>query len=183
MNQDASIMVSFLSGMVSCFLMIFVYGIIALKKQKKKIKILNDLKNKAENLGSKKDLIRERLIKAAELARTQLELRAQVEAPSKNALHSRWKNNLVKEIRDMEEEKISVLKSVLDDGFDPLVTIITSEGTKEEVPLSAYISKSEEVLAKHDANADTPIKTDTKNKNEHRFVVYRGGKDDERLDN
>jgi hypothetical protein len=133
---------------------------------------------KAKNLVTSAT-IKDRLFKASELAQAQMAIRAQMEAPSKNALHSKYKNGLIGELQDMEQQKIDLLRTVLAEGFDPLITVINETGAKTEIPLSTYVNEASVALGDSLGNSMTPPPTDpTKPRKAGKFMVYRGGKDD-----
>jgi hypothetical protein len=152
------------------------FGLYQVHKIKKVKNILIDqIKKKASELEAKKGSIKDRLVKASNIAQTQMDLKSQSEMPSKNALHSRHKNGIVYEIQDLEQEKLSILRSVLGDGFDPMITVINDGGVKEEIPLSAYVAQAEQLL--HSMTGIGPaIPPDTKKIG--KLILYKGGKDD-----
>lgn len=169
-----------LSVFVFGFLMggtsVLAYGAYRFNRYKKaKEKLTEKVKEMTKDLESKQESIKERLLKAADITKIQMELRSQQEMPSKNALHSRHKNGLVYEINDLEEQKLSILRSVLGDGFDPMITIINDGGGREEVPLSSYVDRAEKAL--FEQRGTTPPLPPEK-KNVGKFVIYKGGKDD-----
>jgi Na+-translocating ferredoxin:NAD+ oxidoreductase RnfG subunit len=81
-----------------------------------------------------------RLKKVKELTERQAELLAAAEAPQKNALDGLYKNDLVKEAKEIEKEKNNILRSVLQDGFDPPISLLMADGTKTTSKLSEYLS-------------------------------------------
>jgi hypothetical protein len=110
-----------------------------------------------------------------------MELRAQAEMPSKNAVHSKYKNGLVAEINEIEQQKLEILRTVLAEGFDPMITVLHDGGGKEEIPLSAYVLTSQQAVdsgagkkqeaAPHPGMDQPPRKVG-------KFFIYKGGKDD-----
>lgn len=168
----------FLLGLMTGVGMFVGYGVYQVRKfRQAKTKITEEIKKKIDELDGKRDSIRERLIKAQELTQQQLELRAQAEMPSKNAIHSRYKNGLIGEIGKLEEEKIVVLQSILNDGYDPTVTILDEKGNKQELPLSHFVSSAK--LKQDDRNGVPPTAGPDGNiKRIGKFVVVKGGKDD-----
>ena len=80
-----------------------------------------------------------RLDRAAQITQEQAELMAQIDQPSKNALHSKFKNGLVAEAKRLEEEKTELLRSIIADGYDPEVTVQTPEGMRR-MPLTEYLA-------------------------------------------
>jgi hypothetical protein len=159
------------------------YGYYQVNKiRKTKDSLINALKAKAEEIKSKEASIKDRLVEAAKLAQTQMDLRAQAEMPSSNSLHSRYKNGLVAEIADLEQRKIDILRTVLGDGFDPMITVVNDAGVREEIPLSEYVATAADHLAKHGYGSEPtppPVPTDPgQPKKVGKFIIYNGGKGD-----
>lgn len=134
---------------------------------------LKTLKDKKDQL-LKDDPIAERMLKVKEITMEQLNLQAQAEAPQKNALHGRYKNGLVGQIKELEEEKTKILQSIITDGHDPEVTVVDNHGEPEKVKLSSYLTERGMYPdMKVSENTEEP-----KTKQIGKFTVYRGGKDD-----
>jgi hypothetical protein len=161
-------LLGFVLGMLVSSVIFVGYGYYTLRKMKKlKDKILDDLKNKLTEQDSKRDSIIARLKQAQAITEQQLDIRAATDEPSKNALHSRYKNGLIGDIKKLEEEKIAILKSILEDGFDPLISVREDSGELKELPLSHFINGSS--TNKPDPNGPKRV---------GKFVVVKGGKDD-----
>ena len=135
--------------------------------------LLQQLLNTREDVRS----IRDRLAKAQEITRQQLDLRDQASQPSKNSMHSKWKNGLIGEINALEEEKKAILESILKDGHDPFVMVLDEEtGSTKKIPLSEFLGRpsSQNTDQKNiERESSAPEIT-----NKHKFVVIKGGKDD-----
>ena len=116
-----------------------------------------------------KELILKTLREAAEIAKIQMEMLSQIDAPSKNALHSKYKNGLISEIQELETQKMALLKQVLDSGFDPTITVMNDEGVLEEQLLSDYFNSPHGVVP--------PVKEKPVRKL-GKFTLFKGGKDD-----
>jgi hypothetical protein len=168
----------FTLGMLSGGAIFVGYGFYQLKKLKRaKAHIVEQFKKHSETVQKKELSIKDRLIQAHELAKMQVELKAMAEMPSKNALHSNHKNGLISEIMDLERQKIDILRSILGDGIDPLITVINPSGVREDILLSAYIGDAEATL--EEASGGTPPKTsNVVTKKIGKFMVIKGGKDD-----
>lgn len=83
----------------------------------------------------------ERLKKATEITKRQNEISSSTSMPSANALHSKYKNSLVRQYKDLEEEKMVILQSIVKDGFDPEVTIYNAMTQKHEtMKLSDFLT-------------------------------------------
>ena len=174
-------------GMATGATLAISYGLHQVKKMKKsKQQLLEDIKKKAQELDQKTTSIKERLVKATQIAQTQQELRAQIEMPSKNGLHSKYKNGLMTEIGELEQEKIDILRTILAEGFTPMITVIQDSGHREDVPLSEYIVTAQNDVDVMTGNKSEPLSTEPMappvGTNEPRqvgkFFVYKGGKDD-----
>ena len=135
--------------------------------------LLQQLLNTREDVRS----IRDRLAKAQEITRQQLDLRDQASQPSKNSMHSKWKNGLIGEKNALEEEKKAILESILKDGHDPFVMVLDEEtGSTKKIPLSEFLGRpsSQNTDQKNiERESSAPEIT-----NKHKFVVIKGGKDD-----
>jgi hypothetical protein len=175
------IAVVFTLGLTTGAAMFVGFGYYQLNKIKKnKADIVDKFKKHAETVRKKEISIKDRFVQAHELAKMQVELKAMAEMPSKNALHSRHKNGLISEIAELERQKISILKTILGDGMDPLITVINPSGEREEILLSTYVAGAETTLQDSfgdPAPSDVPGTT-TLPKKIGKFVVLKGGKDD-----
>ena len=147
-------------------------------------KLMKDIKEKTANVEEKVLTIKNRLLQAADIAQQQMDLRAQLDLPSKNALHSKYKNQIVAQLADLEYQKIDLLKTILAEGYDPLITIIGDAGNKEEIHLSTYVDQATTQLSESGFanNTPPPPVNDTPDVNVPRkagkFMIYKGGKDD-----
>jgi len=169
----------FLFGMLTGAGMFMGYGYYQFTKiRAAKENLLDQLQKKAAEVDRKRDTIKERFLQATELAKLQNDLRAQCEMPSKNALHSRHKNDLIHEINDMEQRKLDLLRTILAEGYDPTITVSNENGSKREIPLSAYVN---EALAQLNSRSGMVPPKDTppgEAKKIGKFMIYKGGKDD-----
>lgn len=156
-----SILVGFGLGVIGTI----AYGIYRVRQLSVVAKKLRDSKEKeGETLAAS---VTERLSQVQKMTQAQFALLAQIDEPSKNALHSKYKNNLSSEIKQIEEEKASILKSILKDGYDPTITF-ESGGKKEQMKLSAYLKKAG-IVAEESVNSG--------GKKVGKFVVYDCGSD------
>lgn len=162
-------LVGFFAGMISAALLFAGYGYYQLTRMKKvKNNVLDEIKKKLTEQDAKRASIIERLKRAQAITEQQLDIRDATDLPSKNALHSRYKNGLISDIKKLEEEKIAILQSILDDGFDPVISVIDDNGHKQELPLSHFVSKTTPTLP---PTPDSPKRVGN-------FVILKGGKDD-----
>jgi hypothetical protein len=166
------LIIGFFLGIVATITGFMLYAMITVRKLKAaKKNIVDELRKKLDEQDAKRESIIARLKQAQAITEQQLDIRAATDQPSKNALHSRYKNGLISDIKKLEEEKIAILQSILNDGFDPTISVIDETGQKQELPLSHFVSK---------AAATTPPPTPDPNapKRVGKFVVVKGGKDD-----
>jgi hypothetical protein len=47
------------------------------------------------------------------------------------------------ELKRLEEEKMTILRSVLDDGYDPKLVMVNESGDRETIKLSDFVKKRE----------------------------------------
>jgi polyphosphate kinase len=141
--------------------------------------MLEQLKKRSEEREKKFASIQERMTKAVELTKIQMEMRMRLDEPSKNALDSKYKNGLVSDINDIEQQKIDILKTILGDGFDPMINILDENGGSKEMALSAYVKSVAEFLPPDDKVVPPPAPTvPGEPKKVGKFMVYNGGKND-----
>jgi len=161
------------------------YQMIKLEKSKKDL--IKKLKEKVQSESTKvlteaeKMLsIKDRLVKATVIADQQNDLRAQAEMPSKNSLHSRFKNGIIGQIQDLEAQKLSILRTILAEGYDPTITVFRDGGVKEEMPLSVYVTQAEATLNMLlPPSPPEPTTEASGPRKAGKFVIYTGGKNDD----
>lgn len=175
----------FLLGMLTGSGMFIAYGMWQVRKIRRASKVLAEkIKEEALKIEQKATSIKERLTEASNIAKAQLEIRAQIEMPSKNALDSKFKNGLMLELNDMEVKKLDILRTILGDGFDPTITVIKDGGHKEDVPLSMYVAEAQRIvdvaLGKPTSSTSPPLPPieDDQPKKVGKFFIYKGGRDD-----
>ena len=131
--------------------------------------------------------VQSRLNEVHEIFAKQHALHAALDMPSKNATHSRYKNGLVGELKELEEKKYNILQSILKDGHDPIIGVVNEDGTKQDMKLSEFVAQydgaepSKEGEFPPAASAKVPEEKDEideeldKGKKAGKFVVYSGG--------
>jgi len=158
----------FILGMTTMAALFVGYGYYTLRKLNAlKKKIVDQVKGKLDEQDKKRESIIARLKQAQAITEQQLDIRSATDQPSKNALHSRYKNGLIGDIKKLEEEKIAILRSILDDGFDPLINVRDENGEVRELPLSHFVNQAP--APEQDPNAPKRV---------GKFIVVKGGKDD-----
>jgi hypothetical protein len=162
--------VSFSVGMVVGAGIPLGYGFYLMRKYQR---IKKRLLNNKETGGFDPESVKLRLLKAGDIAQQQSDLRVLIDMPSKNALHSKHKNQLIRDIAVLEGEKIAILQTIVADGFDPTIATQNDRGEREEVPLSQYIQDANAILGKNFPGAVPDPKKGGK------LTVIKGGKPDE----
>jgi len=164
--------IGFLCGALVMFLTFLWLGRSVLKKQ------LNKLVSSAKN-ASKSPVHAEgdtMMDKVRELTLEQLDLRGQLDQPQKNALHGKHKNSISARIKELEEEKLSLLRQVLASGYDPLIGTIDENGDIKKMKLSEYMAEYDLLDKEVDDKSKLSEKTAKK---ENPFKVIEGGKSSE----
>jgi hypothetical protein len=92
--------------------------------------------------------VKYRFTRVNEITEQQLNLIGRAERPSASAAHSRSKNDIVGQIKALEEEKIEIFRSILKDGLDPKLQIMI-EGKPQIIKMS-------EAVAMHDGTMEYP---------------------------
>ena len=128
------------------------------------------------------DSVRERISRVTEIADKQEVLIISAQTPSASASHARYKNTLIRELKALEQEKMDIFKSIVNDGID-LKMKTTIDGKEQIISMSEILKKYEDV---NPPASVTPMKqsnkTDTnlpKKKNPLRLVVNNRGDKDE----
>jgi len=107
------------------------------KEVDKLVKGVNASYKQAELLGS----VKERFKIFSKLTESQRALLGQVDQPSINASHSRFKNSVIRDLKQIEEDKKEVLQSILDDGIDVHISIMDTDGEITKVLISEFLSE------------------------------------------
>lgn len=174
-----TLLIGAIIGLVCGFVGILAIGNYLAKEDKAKSKkaldeLTNKLKAQTEQFRQDNKVytesVKPRLERASQISILQADLIAAAQQPSKNALHSKHKNGLIGEIKDLEEEKTSILRSILNDGFNPDITATMEDGTRKMMPLKEYMEMlgMPTELSKEEARAQRKAK----------FTVIAGGKED-----
>ena len=128
------------------------------------------LNKKGQPTDSKsKESVTSRMKKVRELTEEQLGIQSNASGPQKNAMEGRYKNGLNAMIKELEEEKNELLKSIISDGFDPEITVMDPSGAVTSKKLSEFLAESGIVMEPKDSTPDKPV---------NKFTVHKGGKDD-----
>ncbi len=173
-EQQMAGAIVFLFGFMFGCMVSFLWIVFLVSKAKKKAKkITEDVKQVAKKLESTKDSVKKKMAMASKIAEQQLMLQEGAMVPSKNALRSKHKNGIIGEIKRLEEEKLALLHSIInDDKVDPVITVMDEASVKHEMKLSEFLHQ------KASQSAPPPPKLQPKVKIVGKFVIHKGGKDD-----
>lgn len=103
--------------------------------------------------------ILENINKLNNLSDEQISLVNQLDYPSRGASHSRWKNETITRLKELEKNKFVILKALLSDGYDAeLKYIIPNTGEHKMMKISEMLAAG----MLDDDYIDDPV-----NKNDH----------------
>lgn len=71
--------------------------------------------------------------------------------PSKNALHSKFKNDIIRQVKDLEGRKVALFKEILKEGYDPELPNTLPDGTQNRIKMS-------QAIAEYEAREGTSVK-------------------------
>lgn len=116
-----------------------------------------------------------RLTRISDITKQQLELSSQIDMPQKSAMHGKYRNQVIGELKKLEEEKHDIFRSLLKDKLDVTISYIDESGKTVAAKLSEYMTKH------NIAYTDTVAQ---ESKKVPKLVLYKGGKpeDLEKLD-
>lgn len=134
-------------------------NLFVLSIQRELQKIMKEELQKAELMGS----VNYRFKQINEMTKRQMDLVSQMEAPSKSAAHSRNKSALSGELKQLEEQKLEIFQSFLNDNIDPVITVLNSDGEPSSMKVSEFMGLDE-------TKEDLPNDTDPKN---HRRSILK----------
>lgn len=170
------IIISYILGMISG-VMLFIIGvsIYARRQMKQKIsKVMNSVEDALAN-ASIGDLPKKNLLKVKDITVKQLELKGYLDYPQKNSLHGKHKNQIISEVKELEEEKIKLLQEILTAGFDPVVSTLDANGEIQSVKLSEYMR--EQGLTPDTTPSPADVAKKEREERKSKFQVFSGGKD------
>lgn len=133
-------------------------------------------KNKLKALSTDKPTVDQRMKKVKELVAEQLELSRRADGPQKNGLDGKYKNQLIRQLKALEEEKNDILRSIILDGEDPTLTTMDESGTVTQMKLSEYMAYMGVTMAPK--KETVAPKQEPKTERIGKFTVVKGGKDD-----
>lgn len=132
-----SILLAFFLGVLVGTALVLIWSLLKLRSIDKKIP-------KATVTRKLDPSIRDRLNKAFDITEQQLGILGALDQPQSGPLHGKHKNQLNSELKSLEDKKLNLLRSVLEDGHDPLLTILNADtNQKEKILLSEFLSRYE----------------------------------------
>lgn len=117
----------------------------------------------------------DRMKRVREITEEQLDMLQRSDGPQKNSLDGRYKNRLNRTVKDLEEEKNDILRSILDDGHDPEITSMGPDGIVTKMKLSEFMVDNGISAAK---TTKSDKAEEPKTRQVGKFTIYKGGKDD-----
>lgn len=124
------------------------------KEVDKLVQGINTSHKRAELLGS----VKERFKEFRKLTDTQKDLLGQINQPSANASHSKFKNTIVRELKDIEEKKKEILESILNDGIDVHISMIDMNGETSKILISKFLKEHSSSSEKTESNIPHKVK-------------------------
>jgi hypothetical protein len=109
----------------------------------------------AYNTGVKTGIIQPTLDRLQEISKEQIDCINSIDRPSASAAHSRYKNTVVSQIKQLEEEKEKLLRGILARGFDPLLSIIMTDGQTKSMKVSEIVSMLESESISNETSQST----------------------------
>ncbi len=166
----------FILGLIVGTFVIPLYIRFKYRKQLNNVKkILEETRNNTKltfkDAKNNKKEIKNGMQRLIEITNEQAKIIANIQEPSKNALHSKHKQQLVLRVTDLQEEKVDIIRIILSTGYDPKVVISGDDGKPESIHLSEYL---ERILAH--LPPPPPTTTDSKSIMRGKFHVIKGGK-------
>lgn len=128
---------------------------------------------KKSDSADKRVSISSRMKRVKEITNEQLELAGIAETPQKNSLDGKYKNSLISKMKVLDEEKNNILRSILEDGYDPELTTMDSSGVVSQMKLSEYMAHMG-ISFKSAPKTAAEIKSEKMSK----FTVYKGGREE-----
>lgn len=161
MGVLAIFMLGFLFGVYTTLTLITAIGQRAINKRKKEL----------EKSTPKMESVSSRMKRVKDITSEQMDIQGATSGPQKNAMHGKYKNGLVSRLKELEEQKNEILKSIVIDGFDPEISVMDTDGTVATIKLSEFLAQNGITIPPK--GSQPPPQKPTS-----RFTVHKGGKDD-----
>jgi len=111
----------------------------------------SSIKDTAKNLR----VLESKLSRLQEIGQRMMVLSIGIQQPSKNQTHSLYKNSLIQEIKELEKERDALIEELWESGFNPDITVINGDGSKERIPLRKLLEEALGVNNKDDKKEGT----------------------------
>lgn len=104
-------------------------------------------------------------------------IKQRLEYPSKNAVDSKYKNDLIQEAKHLQDELIETLNSILRDGVDPSVPVVRENGTVDRIRLSQFLEEegylyNSSPKKEEEIKPSNPVKTKPHARQVGKFTVW-----------
>lgn len=143
-------MLYFILGFISGIASLVLYAHIKVTKREKEEDLgVDKMKKDVDLLVS----VRARFLEVQKITDQQMSLLSGAERPSASALHSKHQNSIIGELKKLEEEKIAIFRSILQDGLDPNLSMIV-DGKPSTMKMS-------EAVSLYESNQKQVVKTET----------------------
>lgn len=109
--------------------------------------------------------ISEKFTRLTEIAKEQLDLYGAAQSPSKSASHSKYKNEIIRKIKALDEEKYSIMSEILKKGVDPMVTTIDEKGKASKIKMSKVLEQNNKSKAQSKKTEQKPSRKNKKDGN------------------
>ena len=163
-----NVLLGFMLGVACSALCLYFYAKHAMKK-----KLLED---EAKARAQKIESVNERLNQVKELTRKQLTIQSEMESPKFSSLDAKYKMSLIEVIGELEINKNNILQSILDDGFDPSVSVMQNDGTPLPMKLSEFVALTTKAPPV-ETLPEVPLEYEgPKPRQVGKFTVYSGSK-------
>lgn len=151
--------------------------IVLLHYSKKVIDAASDLSSSKDLTSKAKTLtVSERMKRVQAITEEQLSLSRSIDGPQKNSLDGKYKNSLINKTKALNDEKDEILRSILNDGFDPELSAMDESGVVTQMKLSEYMAyMGIKMKPKNKPVAQTP---EAKAERLAKFTLHKGGKSD-----
>lgn len=147
-------MLIFISGLIiGCILGLFIGNEISKLSINKILSMVKGELHKAYDEGIKFGEAQPKIHRINEISKEQINYLDALDKPNASAAHARHKNSIVAFIKKLEEEKISLLKSMLSNGSDPLLTV-SIDGKTQTIRISKLLPIIEGTISKIDQKTD-----------------------------
>jgi hypothetical protein len=90
------------------------------------------------------------------LTEKQFDIAKMIEGPSRGPSFSKYRRQAQKDIQELEDQKLEIFRSMVDDNVDPLISTLDLQGNERKLRVS-------EMLAEQEAKSTTKPNTDPNN--------------------